>query len=144
MNFPGGSICSSNRNEFSRRVYIMFFEQTRIFQEGLSKRPVFLRRFYLFVEQTLLSHRTDTNFPRNPYLVLTHTNFPGASIFSSNRYSFSRKPYLVLEHIRFSRRPLCLEHIGIFQEGTTSRTDISLIGLGGCLFWVGKFIIKLG
>ena len=29
-------------------------------------------------------------------------------------------------------RPLCLEHIGIFQEGTLSRTDISLIGLGGC------------
>ena len=37
MNFPGDSICSSNRHEFSRRVY-MFFEQTRIFQEGLSKR----------------------------------------------------------------------------------------------------------
>ena len=34
-NFPGVSICSSNRQEFSRRVY-MFFEQTRIFQEGLS------------------------------------------------------------------------------------------------------------
>ena len=50
----------------------MFFEQTRIFQEGLSKRHVFSRRFYLFVEQTFLSHRTDTNFPRNPYLVLEH------------------------------------------------------------------------
>ena len=58
MNFPGGSLCSSNRHEFSRRVY-MFFEQTRIFQEGLSKRHVFSRRFYLFVEQTLLSHRTE-------------------------------------------------------------------------------------
>ena len=145
MNFPGGSICSSNRHEFSRRVY-MFFEQTRIFQEGLSKRHVFLRRFYLFVKQTLLSHRTDTNFSRNPYLVLEHIQiFPGASIFSSNRYSFSRKLYLVLEHIRlsrrsylalehirFSRRPLCLEQILIFQEGIPSRTDISLIGLGGC------------
>ena len=93
----------------------------------------FSRRFNLFVEQTLLSHRTDTNFPRNPYFSpRTHTNFPGAFIFSSNRYSFSRKPYLVLEHLRFSRRPLCLEHIGIFQEGTPSRTDISLLGLGGC------------
>ena len=145
MNFPGGSICSSNRHEFSRRVY-MFFKQTRIFQEGLSKRHVFSRRFYLFVEQTFLSHRTDTYFPRNPYFSpRTHMNFPGASILSSNRYSFSRKPYLVLEHLRFSRRPylvlehiqfsrrpLCLEHIGIFQEGTPSRTDISLIGLGGC------------
>ena len=93
MNFPGGSICSSNRHEFSRRVY-MFFEQTRIFQEGLSKRPVFLRGFYLFVEQTLLSHRTDTYFPRNPYLFLEHirifqeplfshrtdTHFPGSPI----------------------------------------------------------------
>ena len=93
MNFPGGSICSSNRHEFSRRVY-MFFEQIRIFQEGLSKRHVFSRRFYLFVEQTLLSHRTDINFPRNPYLVLEHirifqeplfshrtdTHFPGSPI----------------------------------------------------------------
>ena len=57
MNFPG--------------VHL-FVEQTRIFQEVLSKRHVFSRRFYLFVEQTLLSHRTDTNFPRNPYLVLEH------------------------------------------------------------------------
>ena len=93
MNFPEGSICSSNRHEFSRRVY-MFFEQTRIFQEGLSKRHVFSRRFYLFVEQTLLSHQTDTNFHRNPYLVLEHirifqeplfshrtdTHFPGSPI----------------------------------------------------------------
>ena len=92
-NFPGGSICSSNRYKFSRRVY-MFFEQTLIFQEGLSKRHVFSRRFYLFVEQTLLSHRTDTNFPINSYLVLDHirifqeplfshrtdTNFPGSPI----------------------------------------------------------------
>ena len=50
----------------------MFFEQTRIFQEGLSNRHVFSRRLYLFLKQTLLSHRTDTLFPRNPYLVLEH------------------------------------------------------------------------
>ena len=145
MNFPGGSICSSNRHEFSRRVYL-FVEQTQIFQEGLSKRHVFSRRFYLFVEQTLLSHRTDINISQKPlFSPRTHTKFPGASIFSWNRYSFSRKlylvlehirfsrrSYLVLEHIRFSRRPLCLEQILIFQEGTPSRTDISLIGLGGC------------
>ena len=81
----------------------------------------------------MLSHRTDINFSQKPlFSPRTHTNFPGASIFSSNRYSFSRKLYLVLEHIQFSRRLLCLEHIGIFQEGTPSRTDISLIGLGGC------------
>ena len=70
--------------------------------------------------------------PPAPPGLRSHTNFPGASIFSSNRYSFSRKPCLVLEHIQISRRPLCLEHIGIFQEGTPSRTDILLIGLGGC------------
>ena len=132
MNFPGGFICSSNRYEFSRRVY-MFFEQTRIFQEGLLKRQVFFK-------EVLSVRRTDLIIASNGYLFSqkplfsprTHTNFPGASIFSSNRYSFSRKLYLVLEHIRFSRRPLCLEQILIFQEGTPSRTDISLIGLGGC------------
>ena len=79
-NFPGGSICSSNRHEFSGRVY-MFFEQTRIFQEGLSKRHVFSRRFYLFIEQTFLSHRTDTNFPKNPYLVLEHIRIFQESLF---------------------------------------------------------------
>ena len=32
----------------------------------------------------------------------------------------------------FSRRPLYLKQIGIFQEGTPRRTDISLIALIGC------------
>ena len=45
-NYPGGSIFSSNRHEFSRRVYSMFFKQT------------------------LFSHRTDTKFPRNPWTLL--------------------------------------------------------------------------
>ena len=92
MNFPGGSICSSNRHEFSRMVY--------------SKRHVFSRRFYLFVAQTLLSHRTDTNFLRKSYLVLEHiqifqeplfshrtdTHFPGSLIQSSNTYDFPGDP----------------------------------------------------
>ena len=43
-NFPRGSICSSNRHEFSRRFHL-FVEQTWIFQEGL---------YVLW---------TDTNFP---------------------------------------------------------------------------------
>ena len=127
-NFPGGSICSSNRHEFSRRVY-MFFKQTRIFQEGLSKRHVFSRRFYLFVEQTLLSHRTDINFPRSPYLVLEHIR-----IFQE-ALSSPRTPTIFQASPRthtLSRSLLCFEHIGIFQEGAPSRTDISLIGLGGC------------
>ena len=81
VNFPGGFICSVNRHEFSRRVY-MFFEQTRIFQEGYSKRHVFSRKFYLFVEQTLISHRTHTNFPRNPYLVLEHIQIFQEPLFS--------------------------------------------------------------
>ena len=117
---------SSKRHQFSRRFYRtdMFFPGGSIF----------------FVEQTLLSHRTRIQIFQEPLFSLrTDINFPGASIFSSNRYSFSRKPYLVLEHIQFSRRPLCLEQICIFQEGIPSRTDISLIGLGGCFrIWYFK------
>ena len=72
----------------------MFFEQTRIFHEGLSKRHVFQggsicssNRHYYLIEQILI-------FPRNPYLVLEHiqifqeplfshrtdTHFPGSPI----------------------------------------------------------------
>ena len=82
MNFPRGSICSSNRHKFSRRAY---------------RKDIFWRRFYLFVKQTLLSHRTVINFPKNRYLVLEHiqifqeplfshrtdTHFPGAP-YASN------------------------------------------------------------
>ena len=54
----------------------MLFEQTQIFEEGLSKRHVFSRRLYLFVEQI--------QFSQKPlFSPQTHTNFPGASIFSS-------------------------------------------------------------
>ena len=99
--FPGATFLQFSRRVylfaeqtfFSRRLY-MFFEQTQIFQEGLSKRRVFSRRVYLFIKRTLLSHRADTNFARNPYLVLEHVhifqeplfshrtdiNFPGSSI----------------------------------------------------------------
>ena len=89
----------------------MFFEQTQIFQESLSKRNVFSRKFYLFVEQTLLSHRTDTNFPRNPYLVLehiqifqetpmprTHRHFPGRYPLS-NRYFVNRSRWLLSNRV---------------------------------------------
>ena len=115
MNFPGGSICSSNRHEFSRRVY-SFFEQTRIFQEGLSKRHVFSRRFYLFVEQTLLSHLLS-------YLVLEHirifqeplfshrtdTHFPGA-------LSSPRTPTIFQETLSSPRTHT------VFQEPPMPRT----------------------
>ena len=104
MNFPGRSICSLNRHEFSRRVY-MFFEQTQIFQEGLSKRHVFLRRFHLFVKQTLLTHQTDSNFPRNSYLV------------SSNTYKFSRSLYFLIEQILIFQEALSSPRTHtIFQE----------------------------
>ena len=107
---------------FSRSVYLLFVKQTLFFQEGSSNRHVFFKEG-LSVRRTDLIIRTNTNFLRNPYIVLEHyTNFPRASIFSSNRYQFSRSLYLI-EHTLFSRRSLCLQH---------RRTDISLIGLGGC------------
>ena len=56
-NFSGGSNRLSNRHDFSRRVYI-------------------------FVEQTLLSHRKDTNFPQNSYLVLEHIRIFLEPLFS--------------------------------------------------------------
>ena len=81
MNFPGGSICSSNRHEFSRRAYR---KDESFFKEVLSVRRT-----------DLLSHRTDTNFPRNPYLVL--------------------------EHIRIFQEPLfCHRTVLIFQEALSS------------------------
>ena len=133
--FPGGSLCSSNRHEFSRRAY-----RTDVLSS---------RRVYLFVEQTLLSHRADTNFPKNPYLVLEHVRIfltEQISIFQEPLFShrtdihFPGSPIQIIfqEALSklFSRRHLCLEQIGIFQEGTPTplprRTDISLIGLGGC------------
>ena len=93
FSFSGASICSSNRHEFSRRVYNVLRTDTN-FSGGFIEKTCFSRRFYLFVEQTLLSHRTDTNFPRNSYLVLeqiqifqeplfshrTDTHFPGSPI----------------------------------------------------------------
>ena len=86
MNFPEGPSVrrTVNRHKFSRRA--------------VRKDVFFQGRVYLFVEQTFLFHRTDTNFIKNPYFIpQTHTNFPGASIFSSNRYS--RKPYLASPRI---------------------------------------------
>ena len=105
-NFPGGSICSPNRHAF--------------FKEVLSVRRT-----------DLISHRIDTHFPRNPYLVLEHIrifqeplfprrtdiHFLGSPIKSSNTYYFPGDP-------------LYLEQISIFQEGTLSNRYF-VIGLGG-------------
>ena len=94
MNFPGGSICSSNRHGFSRRA----FEKTCFFKEVLSVRRT-----------DLISHRTDTNFPRNPYLVLEHT------------YEFSRSLYFLIEQILIFQEALSSPRIHtIFQETLSS------------------------
>ena len=72
----------------------MFFERDTNFPGGfIEHKHVLKRRVYQFVEQTLYYLRTDTNFPRNHYLILKHQEplfiieqisiFPGASIFSS-------------------------------------------------------------
>ena len=97
-NFPGGSICSSNRHKFSKRFHL-FVEQTWIFQEGL----------YVL--------RTDTNFPGG--LIEKTCFFKEVLSGSSNR------PYHLIEQINFPRNPyLVLEHIRIFQEPLFShRTD---------------------
>ena len=105
--FPGGSI-------------IMFFEQTQIFQESLSNKHVFLRRVYLFVKQILLSHRTDTNFPRNPYLVLEHIRIFQELLFSHRTV------------IHFPGDPFMPQTDRHFPGSYLRRTDISLIGLSGC------------
>ena len=66
--FQEGLLCSSNRHEFSRRAYRkdMFFEGGSICS---SNRPI-------------LSHRTDINFPRNPFLVLEHIRIFQEPLFS--------------------------------------------------------------
>ena len=140
--FPGAtflqfsSICSSNRHVFSRKVYYvlprkayMFFEQTRIFQEGLSNRHVFqggsicsLNRPYYLIEQIMIFPERSSNiyeFFRSFYFLIEHIQIFQEPLFSyQTDIHFPGSPNLVIEHILFSRRPLCLEHIGIFQEGT--------------------------
>ena len=102
-----GSICSSNRHKFSRRVYIMFFEQTRIFQEGLSKRHVFSWR--------LSVRRTDY------YLIEQILIFPETLIYTSNTYKFSRSLYFLIEQILIFQEALSNPRTPtIFQEGTPS------------------------
>ena len=118
MNFPGGSICSSNRHKFSRRVHQkdMFFQGGSICS---SNRP------YYLIEQILI--------------------FPETLIYTSNKYSFSRSLHFLIEQILIFQEALSSPRIHtIFQETPMSRTDtnfpgryprrtdIALIGLGGC------------
>ena len=73
MNFPGGSICSSDRHEFSRRVYRkdMFFQGGSICS---SNTP------YYLIEQILI--------------------FPETLIYTSNTYEFSRSSSIFLSNPR--------------------------------------------
>ena len=116
MNFPGGSICSSNRHEFSRRAYRkdMFFQGGSICS---SNRP------YYLIEQILI--------------------FPETFIWSSITYEFSRSLYFLIEQILIFQEALSSPRTHTnFQETLMprthrhfpgpSRTDILLIGLGGC------------
>ena len=111
--------------QFTRSIYFLI-EQISIFSLYF-----LIEKIFIF-QEVLFSHRT------------YYINFPGVFIFSSNRYQFSREPLFsyridihfsgsliaVLEHIFFSRRSHALNRY--FQEGNARRTDISLIGLGGC------------
>ena len=89
--FPGGSKCSSNRHEFFRRVY-----------------RADIRRVYLFFEQTILCHRTDTNFPRNLYL---------------DTYEFSRTLYFLIEQIFIFQEAISSPRTHYFLETPMPRTN---------------------
>ena len=137
---PGATIL-----QFSRRLYLSV-EQTCFFQKGLS---ICQRDMFFPGESIILCSSNRHKFSRRVCrtdndLIISSNRYQfsrtaGASIFSSKKYSFFRKPYLIFEHILFSRRPLCIEQIGIFQEGTLRQTDISLIGLDGCFRVVLSF-----
>ena len=149
---------------FSRRVYLfveqtcsfqevyMFFEQAQIFQKGLSNRHVFFKEVlfvpsnkpYYLIGQILIVPETLIISPR------THTNFPGASIFSSNRYQFSRNLYFFIEQIFIFQEALSSPRIHTnFQETPMSQTNrhfpgryppsnrYLLIGLSGCFLFMG-------
>ena len=109
--FPGATFLQFFKSTdmfFQEMLYVLrtdtnfpgrFIKQNVFFQDGL----------YLFVKQTLLSHKTDINFPKNPYLVLEPIHIS----------TFSRR---LLYYV------LYLKQIGIFQEGTLFSYRYLLIG----------------
>ena len=97
-NFPG---CSSYIHFFSSRVY-MFFEQTRIFQEGLSNRHVFQGR-------SICSSNI-------PYYLIEH--------FPNNTYEFFRNLYFLIEQVFIFQEALSrLRSHTIFQDTSMPQTD---------------------
>ena len=125
-NFPGRSICSSNRHEFSRRVY-MFFEQIQIFQDSRrayrkdrsSHRDSFRKYLFFFSRSNFF-----IIFQEGPFVPRTDMNFPGGFICSSNRHEFSRRVYNVLRTDTNFPGGL-IEKTCFFKEGlSVCRTDL--------------------
>ena len=109
MNFPGGSLCSSNRHEFSRRAY----RKDMFFKEVLSVRRTDLiisSNRYKFSQKPLFSPRTHTNFSRSLYLVLEQ-------ILIFQEALFSPRTHTIFQETLSSPRT----HT-IFQEPPTPRT----------------------
>ena len=86
----------------------MFYKQTRIFQEGLSKRHEFSRRVYIYVLQT------DTNFPGG---LIEKTCF-----FKEVLSIRQTGPYYLIEQTYTAKKTLIivLGQILIFQEALSS------------------------
>ena len=92
----------------------MFFEQTQIFQEGLSNRHVFFSVFSFIMEglsvrktDLIISSNNSNLFTQKPlFSPGTHTNFQ-EPLFSHRtyRYQFSRNLYFFIEQNSFSRKP---------------------------------------
>ena len=109
---------AANKTVF-QNIY-SFFPGATFFQ--FSNIPFF--QFSIFCSSISMVEHT-CFFPGGVYVLRTDTNFPGGSICQTDLYSlieqiytyFRRLPYVVLVHILFSRRLLCLEQIGNFQEG---------------------------
>ena len=116
MNFPGGSICSSNRHKFSRRAYRkdMFFqggsicssnrpyyliEQILIFPETLN---LVLEHIQIF-QEPLFSHRTDTHFPGSPSSPRTPTIFQ-ETLSSPQTHTVFQEPPMPRTHRHFPGR----------------------------------------
>ena len=130
-------LLSSHRDSFSKHLFFfsrsnlfyrvyrtdMFYQARRVYpavsvvEHTLSSywnrnTYEFSRGLFFLIEQIstfqepLFSHRTDIYFPESP-------------IYPSNTYYFPGDP-------------LCLEQIGIFQEGAPVEQIISSICLGGC------------
>ena len=119
-NFPGWSICSSNRHEFSRRVHL-FVEQTWISQEGLYVLRTDTNFPGGFIEKTCFFQRGSICSSNTTYYLIEQILiFPETLIYTSNTYEFSRSLYFLIEQIL------------IFQEALSSpRTHTS------SKFWIG-------